>query len=212
MPLPSGRNPWLTIWTSPRATMREILDTDPKRMVPPLALVGGFISALDRAAFKNLGDHLSLPAIFLTCAIGGSLGGILGLYVGGALLRWTGRWIGGQGTSEQVRSAMAWSTVPVLWTAILFIPELALLGKELFTTATPRMNSNRSLAFTMMGFGAVEIVLGIWALVIFLKCLGEAQGFSAWKAAVNSALAGLVVLVPLLILVFGAIGIAKVMM
>ena len=51
-----------------------------------------------------------------------------------------------------------------------------------------------------MVFGGQRIVCGIWAFVAGLKCLGEVQGFSAWKALGNGLLAGLVIAAPFIVL------------
>ena len=55
---PDTLNPWFTIWTRPRATMRSILDTDPKHMVMVLAMLAGFAQALDKASLRHVGDWL----------------------------------------------------------------------------------------------------------------------------------------------------------
>jgi hypothetical protein len=56
--------------------------------------------------------------------------GIIHLDIGGAILRWTGSWFGGQASSEEVRAAIAWSSVPRIWALLLLIPELALFRNE----------------------------------------------------------------------------------
>ena len=48
-----------------------------------------------------------------------------------------------------------------------------------------------------IGFGAIEMSVGIWAFVVYLKCLGQVQGFSAWKALGN-----IILLVPIFIAPF----------
>jgi hypothetical protein len=83
----TGRSPWLTIWTRPRATMREILDTDPERMVVALAMLGGFSKSLDKASLRNVGEFFSVPVIILIAAIAGSIGGLIWLYAVGGLER-----------------------------------------------------------------------------------------------------------------------------
>jgi hypothetical protein len=45
-------------------------------------------------------------------------------------------------------------------------------------------------------FAIVNVVVGVWGGIVFLKCLGKVQQFSAWRALGNSVLATLVVLVP----------------
>ncbi len=100
---------------------------------------------------------------------------------------------------EQVRAAIAWSSVPLIWALPLWIPELALFGQDLFTKATPRLDANPLLAVALIGFGLVELIIGIWAIVVFLKCLGQVQGFSAWRALGNALLAFLIVFTVILI-------------
>jgi hypothetical protein len=46
----------------------------------------------------------------------------------------------------------------------------------------------------VFGLVVVELGLYLWSFVIFLKGLGEVQGFSAWKALGNVFLGGLLVL------------------
>ena len=194
-------NPWFSIWTKPRATIQQIVETDPQRLVLLLAALGGFSTVLDRASMRNMGDRLEWPMLFLVAAIVGPLAGIVTLYLGGVLLRWTGRWIGGQASSQHIRAAMAWSSVPEIWALLLWIPELALFGQELFTSTTPLLDANPSLNIAMLGFAALGILMAVWQFVIFLKCLGQVQGFSAWKALGNSIMASMVVLLPIIIIV-----------
>ena len=100
-------NPWVSIWTKPRATIQQIVDTNPEHLVLLLAAIGGFSSVLDRASTRSLGDKLDWPVIFLIAAIVGPIAGIIALYIGSALIRWTGSWIGGKASSQTIRAAMA---------------------------------------------------------------------------------------------------------
>ena len=87
----SRENPYLTIWTRPRATIRGILDTNPTYHVLLLAMLGGILQSIDRAAQRNMGDQTSMEAILAIAFILGPLFGIAGLYIGGALIGWSGR-------------------------------------------------------------------------------------------------------------------------
>lgn len=196
-------NPWFSMWTKPRATIAQIVARDPTHLVLPLAAISGFSQALDRASMRSAGDTLDLSVIFLFAAIGGAVGGIITLYLGGLLLRWTGSWIGGTATSEHIRAAVAWSGVPLVWALVLWVPELALFGKDLFTTETPRIDASVGMLLLFLGFAAIEVVVGAWAFVVALKSLGQVQGFSAWKALANGLLALLVVIVPIALLAIG---------
>ena len=202
-------NPWFSMWLHPRRTIRQIVETNPDRLVLLLAAVGGIVEALINASSDSKGDHLSLQAILLTALIGGPLMGVIGLWLGGALLRWTGGWIGGQADSRRIRATLAWANVPLVWSLLLWIPALLLFGAELFATATPILDASTMLSGLYMVFSFGIGIVSIWAFVVFLHALGEVQGFSAWKALGNSILAGLVVLVPLLAIVGVAIALGQ---
>jgi len=197
-------NPWFAIWTRPRATMRWILDyetptgiaaivdSSPDRLVVPLAAIGGIAHALNRASTLGLGDLYPILGIAFWAVMGGALGGIITLFVGGWVLTLTGRPFRGTGSTEDVRSAVAWSNVPIIWALLLWIPELALFGREIFMSAMPLVEANPGLGLALLGFGALEIGVAVWAFVVFLKCLAEAQNFSAWRALGSTVLAGLI--------------------
>lgn len=193
-------NPWLTMWVKPRNTIRWILENKPNEMVIILAMLGGFSQAMDRASSKSLGDGLPFPLLILAAAVIGAISGIISLYLAGAIFKWTGSWIGGKGSFNDVRTAYAWSNVPIIWALILWIPEIALFGQELFTSVTPQIDANPTLKIALVVFALIESIIGIWAFVIFLKSLGEAHGFSAWKALGTVVLSILVLVVPLVVL------------
>lgn len=196
--LKRGVTPFFTMWTRPRRTMRAVLETNPRRFVIPPVVLAGFGNALDRASGRSLGDGNDLPvwAIILLCAALGSLGGLLTVYGGGWLPRLTGGWLGGRGSYVGVRSALAWSSVPLVWSLLLWPPELALLGREMFTTATL---DACPILFVPLGFLILlEVAIGVWSFVVFLKALGEAHGFSAWRSLGAAAIAAGLVLAVLL--------------
>lgn len=193
---PRTLSPCLTIWTRPRETIRRVVDSDPEHQVIILAMLSGFAQALTQASARDVGDTLSLPVTLVVCAVAGSIGGIILLYVSGALLRWAGSWLGGQASSVEVRAAIAWSSVPSIWALILWIPKLALSGRDLFTSAMPRIQANLFLALVLFGFTIVEVMIAVWAFVVLLKCLSEVHRFSAWRALAASFLSGLMMGVP----------------
>lgn len=193
-------NPWTSMWTRPRATMRGILATNPTRHVLLLSVITGIAGAFDRAASESMGDTTSLKTIIFLALLLGPFFGILGLFIAGAMLRWTGSWLGGVASSEQVRAAVAWSSVPTIWGLLLWIPYLALLGGDMFGSELG-FDLDSPQGIMLLALAAAELILGIWAFVVFLKCLGEAHRFSAWKALGASLLAGLILIVPLVCII-----------
>lgn len=197
-------NPWKSIWIRPKATIRFVLATDPGRAVLALAALSGISGMLDRLVMKSVGDQLELSVIILLAILVGPITGIIGLYLGGALLRWTGSWLRGTAESIEVRAAIAWSSVPVVCWLPAWVPQIVLFGKELFTTETPRIDESSTLLGALIGIGVLEVVVGIWSFVLMLHTIGQAHGFSAWKALGSIILAFFVIAIPVFVLIFGA--------
>lgn len=201
-------NPWLSIWTKPRATIRYLVKNEPQRHVLLLGAIGGIVNSLGRASKQNLGDKMPLGGVLISCLIGGTIGGMITLYLGAALLSWTGRRLGGRADSSEVRTAMAWSSVPLVVAGLLYVPLILLLGKDMFSSETPAIDANPNLALLLMAIVAVQVPLGFWSFFLFLKCLGQVHRFSAWRALVASVYAFGVLLVPILLIVFAAIALS----
>jgi hypothetical protein len=115
--------------------------------------------------------------------------------------------LGGKATSEQVRAAIAWGSLPTIVSLVVWVPQLILFDQELFTQATPRLEAHPLLAAILLGFGLIQVALGIWSLVLVVKCLAEAHQFSAWRALAALFLGSLVVAAPFLCLALVLIGV-----
>lgn len=159
-------NPLVGMITQPRATMRDILDTDPGYQVNTLAIIGGMAS--------QVLAHLMTPtgfggSLILQAALG-AVSGLVGVYLGGAVFGWAGRLLGGRGTAREVRAALAWAYVPALFATLLVF-----LGAE--------VSEGLGLEDTFVFVALAIIFVGqIWATVVQLKAIGEAHEFSAWRA------------------------------
>jgi len=193
-------DPWLSMWTRPRATVRRLVQTRPEHAVLLLAALGGVAQVLDRASWRNLGDHYGPGAIFLAAVVAGPIGGVITLYLFGWLISVTGRWLGGEAPPSHVRTAMAWGNLPNVAGLLLWLPALALIGQEMFTSLTPQLDAQPVLALLLLPLGLAWMALAIWSLVLLLHGLGEVQGFSAWRALGNVLLAVVLVLAPLFVL------------
>jgi hypothetical protein len=199
-PLKGVLNPWFSIWIKPRATMKEVFQSTP-RYVFLLFLTGAFVQILDRAALRHSGDSMSLIQLIVISLIGSLIGASIYYYLIPAILRWMGIKLGGIGTTERVRYSVAYSYIPMVYSLlIVWLPSFFLFGIENFTTFTPVVDSSSTLTLLFVLFVIVDLVIGIWSFIIFLKCLGEAHQFSAWKALFTTILSVMIFVVPLIII------------
>ena len=196
-------SPYLTIWTAPRATIRQIVDTNPRYRViflvvlgTEVAVAGGLLTGLP-AGSQELGTTLSPETaryvwrlLLAAMLVIGPIFAIISLYVSGALMRWAGAVLGGTATAVQVRAAIAWSSIPSIAGAALNLVGLA-TGVISAPVQPQKFEGLRTVTSQVNAFSVIFVILAIWGTVIFLKCLGEVHRFSAWRALGASLLGAL---------------------
>ncbi len=173
-------SPWLKIWYKPRETIRVILINDTTKMKIILVCIGGLASispfdpkAIELFSIGNSKSDFSLPFIILTLLLSGPIRGLIVFYLGSAILKWTGSFINGCATSEEIESTIAWSNIPIIWSMVLWLPELIQMAPSL------------QIPYFSIFINSIRIIIGIWTFIIFNICLSEVQKFSVWKSLLN---------------------------
>lgn len=198
---------WLTIWIRPRETLRAILNSPiPMRWVYLLAALGGFSIGIIQV-FSQLGvlpssSDKEWSFFWISMAVGllvlAPLGGILMVWFGSVMLYWTGKWIGGKGSRDQIMAALAWAQVPSIGlgaTVMGFVAVFTLLSQL-------GVLAHSSLLGAVLGIVFVTLFIGglVMKVYVYFNCLAEAQNFqSAWMAVVNCMIAGAIVFAVLIV-------------
>ena len=174
----------------PRPTMRRILDAGRDRMIIPLVLLTAIsfvFGDADRASITNVDPAKRLQFVLIFCAV--LLGVMLVTLLLFYLFSWAafaiGRTMEGQGSAREVRSALAWGTVPIIWAMLYRIPvaiwfpaakmQVGNAGHTRFT-----LNTGQGCV-TVMILAALELAIVIWWLIVASNTLGEAHRFSSWR-------------------------------
>jgi len=168
-------NPWIAIWTKPRACLREMMDRDEKRPILWVVLVTGLINAAaaiyvgwDKFAHLTPIKHASIIALKLF------LGTFLAygyLSMASWLYMLVGNWLKGTAGYETLMKAISWSFYPAMITALIGFIGLLIPNP-----------------FIELIFLVLYTIVGIWAFVIFLKLIAEAHQFSVWRAFATFAI------------------------
>lgn len=189
-------NPWTGIWVRPRETIRAIIESNPGYMYPLLCIIYGFPMLLQIAQNFALGDRYPLAGIVIVCLVLAGIIGALMINISTALIYWTGKWIGGIGSYQNIRAAVAWANVPNVVNIIIWGINIGVFGGRIFQHSfveTPFIGGELAVIFLT---SIVQVIVSVWALIILLKSLGEVQGFSAWKALLN-------VIIPIVLIFVG---------
>jgi hypothetical protein len=131
---------------------------------------------------SSSGSDSSLTGVIITSLFMGVIFGLVWLYLYAGLTRWVGRLLGGDASFAHMQIVFSWGAIPWALGAILFIPQIALVGAELFTTETPILNE---AGFELVAVGLLQLtqlVLGIWGLILITHGIAEIQNFGFWKA------------------------------
>jgi hypothetical protein len=180
-------NPWISMWTKPRETVRQQLDTDPAKHVLLLAMLGTIASAYDDATFAS--DDISYRlGEFVGFTIGGAIGGIIYIFLAGWLAAVIGRGLGGVGLAAQLRTALAWAMIPYVWivplTAGLALAT-AVLGAQAmhgdFARDVLQEGDLSKFPLWLAAMAVVGVVVFVWHIFVLCKAVGEAHQFSAWR-------------------------------
>ena len=92
---------------------------------------------------------------------------------------------------------------------MLWLPQLILVGDEMFKSETPRLEASIPLAaLTLVVTGLIQVAASVWSFFTVLKCIGEAHRFSAWRALGSLLLAGFIVVLIIVIPILIFVGIA----
>lgn len=202
-------NPFLTIWLSPRETIRRIVEWNPNYWVIALGCLLGVAQVSDPSMLRVFGGNLSPAVIYAIVLVVGPLAGLVQLGIWSLLTCWTGRWLGGTASVRQIAAAVAWSYIPIVVTIPLPVLACLIAGLDLFAKPPAHLDTPLSSGLLYAVVQVVEIALGIWSFVISCHTVAEVQGYrSAWRGLGNVMLPVALVMAVLVVFAFIAIAIA----
>src|ERR1700731_1087906 len=172
----STSSAWLSVWLHPRRVVERILAGNFGWQVLLLAALGT-ISQFATWLILPFGTPSASPdwRIIAVIIVAAAAAGIVGLYLTGCVLKWTGALLGGRASMATIRAPLAWGGAPF---AIGFpICLMAALILSEFAKA-------RSFAIAL---NLILAALALWATVLALWMYGRVQGFGFWRTIASFA-------------------------
>ncbi len=193
------------ILSQPRETIRRILDSGQHRWAAEIVVLANICSSASDSDIRvmdvNLPGLKLLPTLALVTLglIAGAVLWVLLLYLFSWVATLVGRKLEGEGTVADVRTALAWSLVPVIWSVIFRIPIAVYRHRFLVQGGSGMEILHRfveqggcTLAVIVL---AVQLAVEAGVVVLSSFCVGEALRFSTAKGFATVAISAAIPIV-----------------
>ncbi|HSP15298.1 MAG TPA: YIP1 family protein [Thermoanaerobaculia bacterium] len=181
----------------PRETMRRILDSGSSRWTAQIVILAFICTSIGDSDLREMQRTLPGLALMPTLAtvilalLAGAVVWVLLLYLfaWGATL--VGRRLEGQAAVADVRAALAWGLVPLIWSAIIRIPlaiyrnRFILHGSEGRVLTSFIEQGGCTFAILLL---TVQLVVNAGVVVLASFCLAEALRVPSWKGFATIAI------------------------
>ncbi len=177
----SQMNHFLTIWTKPDATLRDMIDEKSIGYGILVVMLSGLGSSVFVFADNGVMEGFSLPAILFISIVLTMIGSIPFYFFNAGVYLLIGKMLGGRGRYKQICMATASGSLPMIGLWPVSILALVLYGKSLYAEVlNPFAVTNMSGVFYIF-YMLITLGLSIYGIVILSKGLGYAHQFSALR-------------------------------
>ncbi|MGD7044783.1 Yip1 family protein [Jeotgalibacillus proteolyticus] len=176
------RNPFLSVWTQPKETVREVLGSKGFGFTVAVAGAAGIGAGLINVQDSGFEQSLPVAVVFLLAVLLGAAAAILGAFIAAGLYTMVGKWFGGTGNYRRMVVAIAPCYIPQIAIGLVYIVVAVIYGEQFIQAPDPDSLEITSLPMsTYLITLLLSTVFGVWGLVITAKAIGIVHGFSSWK-------------------------------
>jgi Yip1 domain len=185
------------IWITPYPVFKFIRERGYEKNLWPILILIGVANVLDQDNFLSINGEFWNLGMLIFKVVASIIISFVSMYVYAGLISWTGGWIGGQPQTWNIYKVISYASIPTICTIAIWVLRQLITGS---ITLEEIENSEHDLSVMMFLSYAlllVDFVLSIWALVLMVTGVSEAQKFGAGKAFLNLLLPLLIFGVPI---------------
>jgi len=195
-------NPWFKIWTSPKNTLLEIVNFNPKYKFTVLCFIYGLVWCFSLAQTLSLGHYYGVEIITILSLLIAVPIGYIFMNISSSFFWLAGKIFGGKGDFMNIRAAVAWANVPTILTILGWFYSIFAYGPLTFIQkVTP---AEIGMPFLNVFF-VIQFVAGIWSLVILIAGIAQVQSFSNWRSLGSVIIVSCIWLLVTILLVYGLV-------
>lgn len=202
-------NAFLTIWTKPGETIREMVDKKSIGFGILVMIIAALSTSVLSGADSGVDEFLPFSMILLLTAVISIVFSIIGYFFNGGVYLLLGKMLGGKGRYKEVCLAAASASLPSLVLLPFSILAVVLYHDVLYSAPVdPFAVTSMPIAFFTI-YTAIMVAVSIYGVVILSKALGYAHQFSAWRGfgvvAIYGVIAFIIGIFIAIVLVFGGL-------
>ena len=194
-------SPMLRMLVAPRKVMREQLDAESTHGLILFPFCMGLLTTPSAALSIAPSFPEATLWVWVICVLLSVLGYWMYVHAYGVGYAWIGSRLGGQGTAKDIRLCLAWTQVPFIYIGLVFLsvhfifhdvlyPEINLVQLITSPVTVDTLHAlTQQVSPTYYIINALILLPAFYAYMVSLKLLGEAHGFSAWKALTTKLIA-----------------------
>ncbi|MFD1424530.1 Yip1 family protein [Laceyella tengchongensis] len=172
------------MWTQPDDVIHEVVEDTKKGHMVLLLVLFGIAFSLDYASNNSVGDRMDLLSILVMAVVAGPLFGLFVWVCLSGILHLCCRWLGGSASFRETRQTWAWASVVYSSKLPVWLLQVLIFGKEMFTDKTPRIDSNGFLLVLVVLLSIVMIIINIWFVFTLIRSLAEVHHLSRSRVIV----------------------------
>lgn len=182
----------VTMLYEPRETMRRILAAPGRRWTPEIIALAFIVTSFGDPDFRRLPRDLPdltlvpMLAFIALVLVATAICWILAFYAIAWMVAFVGRrLLDGHGAAADVRAALAWALVPMIWSIIFRIPfsiyrsRITITGTSAWQITLDLLQQGTlSVAIVVI---AVKLAFDLWVFCLAAINVSEAMKFETWK-------------------------------
>ncbi len=187
-------NPWFTMWTRPRQTIRTLLHAKFKISMYSLAALYALQGFFYYANYDSAGISFPFYVILIGALILCPFLGFIWIHFSSWIFHFTGRWLEGKAPRSHLQVAIVWSKIPILINLFLWLVFLIAYPNYVFILDAGGLSS--------VFMNLCSLISSIWSLVLLIQSLREVQSFSISRSIFNIFLAWIIFSGLIIVLLF----------
>lgn len=196
-------NPFLSIWTKPRQTVRQIIEEQRSGLIFLLLVLSGYVSILTGALDTETNESFGIGVLLIGGLIISPVAAVIGNAVASVIYLLVGKMFKGTATYAEMFRAQLAGQIPQMWLIPLLLIWIFLSPTSYFTSPFEDY-SGGDLVLNII-LSVILFIVSICTLFVQSKAIGEAHGLSAWKGLAIIAIPILIIFIVALLFILAII-------